>query len=111
VESKWDEAIAQFRKVLSMNPKLQDAYFQLGDALLYKGEPQEAAKVLAEAVRLRPDDAAAHNALGVALARCQEVKRAGAEFETARQLDPNNALYNQNLSCLNKHLEGCELTP
>jgi hypothetical protein len=57
------------------------------------------------------EDARAHNALAVALAQVRHFQQALAALEVARRLEPNNTLFNSNLTCVERHLQGCVLTP
>jgi Flp pilus assembly protein TadD len=73
--------------------------------------PSEAARSLEQALRVKPDDAPARNALAVALVDLKDRAGARTQLERARALDPNNPLYQDNLRCLERDLEGCELAP
>jgi Flp pilus assembly protein TadD len=57
----------------------------------------DAIEPLSEAVRLLPDSAEAHNALGEALSNLNSLGAAQAEFEKALQLSPNMPLAHLNL--------------
>ena len=67
--------------------------------------------ILQKVVNLRPDDAHAHNTLGVALARVKEFNRAITELQAALRLAPGNATYDKNLACVANALRNCALTP
>ena len=99
------------RAYLRSVPDDPDASYYLGLALLGSGRPTEAAGSLAKAVGLRPDDAPAHNAYGVALAKLKEFDRAAQQFEAARRLQPERLKYAKNLACVEHRLEGCTLAP
>ncbi len=88
LKNELDEAITQFQIVLPSGPDDLDARFCLGRAFLAEDWPVEAAACLQKAISLRPDDAHAHNVLGVALAKIREFSRAVGEFETAGRLQP-----------------------
>ena len=66
-----------------------DAQLRLGHALLHlAGRPAEAVAPLQEAIRLRPDDTAAHVELGTAFAALGRASEAVAAFEEGARLDP-----------------------
>jgi Flp pilus assembly protein TadD len=111
VQNKPDQAISQFRIVLKFIPDHPDTLYYLGRAYLAKKQPAAAASCLERAVDLRPDDSHAHNVLGVALAETGNFSRAGAELRTARRLEPGNAIFSENLACVEQRLHGCDLTP
>jgi tetratricopeptide (TPR) repeat protein len=66
-------------------------HYYLGVALDGQGKTAEAAARYAEAVRLRPDYAEAHNNLGVLLARQGKTAEAAAHFAEAVRLKPDYA--------------------
>jgi type IV pilus assembly protein PilF len=87
---KWDEAIVQFREAVNdpfyRTPEL--AYYNLGSALMEKGELIEAVKELHMAVELRPDFSRALDKYGVSLFRLNRVQEAVKQFQKAFELDP-----------------------
>lgn len=70
----------------------------------------EAIADLEKVISLRANDASAHNALGVALARDNKFSHAISELKTARRLEPGNTKYDKNLACIESHLQGCTLS-
>jgi superkiller protein 3 len=70
----------------------------LGTALALLPRRSEALEELAAAIRLRPDFAPGHHALGMALARFVEPERARRAFEKAIELDPRLAAAHVNLA-------------
>lgn len=87
---KWDEAIVQFRETTNdpfyQTPEL--AYYNLGAALMEKGELIEAVKELHTAVQLRPDFSRALDKYGVALFRLNRVQESIKQFQEALTVDP-----------------------
>lgn len=87
---KWDEAIVQFRETVNdpfyRTPEL--AYYNLGVALMEKGELIEAVKELHTAVQLRPGFSRALDKYGVALFRLNRIQEAMKQFQKAIELDP-----------------------
>src|SRR5215470_10658290 len=59
VQGKVDEATAEFREALRINPGYADAHYQMGIALGYLERLDEAATELREALRINPNHAEA----------------------------------------------------
>jgi Flp pilus assembly protein TadD len=70
----------------------------LGNALYVAGQVDPAALQFAAAIRLDPQDADAHNDLGICWAARRQFDRAAAEFETAAELRPGFAAAELNWS-------------
>ena len=66
-QGKPDEAIAEFREAIRLNPDDPAAHMNLGNALYGQGSLAEAIAELRAAIRLKLDDARAHNNLAWAL--------------------------------------------
>jgi Flp pilus assembly protein TadD len=92
-----------------LQPDDPDTLYYLGRAFLKKHEPAEAARSLQQAVRVNPEDAHAQNALAVALAGIRDFAAARTQLQRARAIDPGNALYEQNLHCIEQETRNCEL--
>lgn len=93
----WDVAISGLRASLVKNDRA-DAHNMMGLLLGRKGA--DSAQVLAEfseAIRLRPDYAAAHNNIGLVLAQTDDDEKAIAEFREAIRINPNYADAHANL--------------
>ena len=60
---------------------------------------------------MNPGDAHARNALAVALAATKDFTNARGEFGRARDLEPDNPLYERNVNCLDRGMRSCELVP
>ena len=54
---KTEEAVAQFREAVQINPDFPDAHYNLGMLLIAFDQPNEAAIHLREVLRLKPNDA------------------------------------------------------
>jgi len=94
---RLDDAIAQLRTALELDPTYVDAHNNFGRALLAQGRYQEAEAHLREALRLDPSSAHAENNLGVTLARLGRRAEAQAHHEAALRLDPAYADAHNNL--------------
>jgi tetratricopeptide (TPR) repeat protein len=110
-QNKPDEAITRFQAVLRSLPDHPDTLYFLARAYLAVDRPEDAAACLRKLIVMRPDDPYAHNGLGVALAKIQDWSNAAAEFKNARRLGPGNALFENNQTCIENHLQGCALMP
>jgi len=84
------EAIVEFTKALSLEPRNVPAHLYLGDAYLSLGEPARAIPHLEIAVRADPSDAASRGNLAEALFAVKKFQGAAAQFEQLSQLDPRN---------------------
>ncbi len=85
---KVDEAIAEFREALRLDPGSAATHWHLGAALAGRGAPAEALGHLQRSVELDPANAQAHNDLGLMLALQGQLDDAVGHFERAVALDP-----------------------
>lgn len=92
-----DEAIQKYQNVLQLNPRSEDANFNLGIAYARQGKLREAEKHYREAIRLMPQYAEAHNNLGNVLASQNRLDEAIAHFEAALKILPDHATAHNNL--------------
>jgi tetratricopeptide (TPR) repeat protein len=86
---KTDEARAEYERTLSIDPKMTEAYLDLGILLLDK-DPAAAVAPLTKAAELLPAQSRPHFLLGVALERSGNLSAAVTAFENAVVLDPQN---------------------
>lgn len=92
VQNRFDEAIAEYRKAIELNPDAPDLHFQLGRALLLQGHAadaleQAAAQFQAE-LKLSPEDASCEFQLGQIAQVQSKAADAKAHFKKALQLSP-----------------------
>src|SRR5208282_4877943 len=66
-ERHFDVAIAEFKKVIELDPSFADAFISLGQAFMEKGDYGPAITPLKHALELKADSAPAHQLLGYAL--------------------------------------------
>jgi len=85
-----EAGLAEFRRVLSMQPSHVPAMLQLAFHLMKEGRYEEALPYAESAVAAQPDFFAAHNALGRVLLELGQTDRSIAELETAARLAPNS---------------------
>jgi tetratricopeptide (TPR) repeat protein len=88
-EGRYDEALAEYRKALEINPRYVATLVNQGALLARLGRPGEAIAPLSQAVRFTPEDARAHVALGTALALQGRLNAALEQFETAVLVQPD----------------------
>jgi Flp pilus assembly protein TadD len=84
---KTNEARAEYERAIAMDPKMPEAYLDLGILLLDK-EPSASVAALRKATELLPAQSRPHFLLGVALERSGNPSAAAGAFENAAALDP-----------------------
>jgi Tfp pilus assembly protein PilF len=89
-QNRFDDAIAAYKKALTYptytTPEV--AYYNMGEAYIRLGKPQEAQESFRAAIQLEPTMVAAHYGLGLALSQGGRRDEAKAAFRQARDLDP-----------------------
>jgi tetratricopeptide (TPR) repeat protein len=85
-QGRTDEAAAEFRKAIDVDPKFTPACNNLADALAKQGKLEEAAHYYELSLAEKPS-AAVYNALGVVLRRLGKTDEAAAQFEKAKALE------------------------
>lgn len=88
-EQQTNEAIAEYRKAIALDPKMMEAHLNLGMSLLTK-DPKQAIAPLQKVVELNYAFERGHYALGVAEQRSGDESAAEKEFMVATKLDPND---------------------
>ena len=91
-QGKWDEAAAEYRKILEINPLLAGIHARLGRALLSKPQPsptdvEQAKKNFEEELEIDPRNAGAEYVLGQLAADSNDSSTAIRHFERATKLD------------------------
>lgn len=85
------EAIAAYRRALSLDPAHPDAHVNLGRLLHEAGDAAAAEPHYAAALAARPDDGTAAFNLGVALEDMGRLPEALLAYQKAVRIDPDNA--------------------
>jgi Flp pilus assembly protein TadD len=91
---RLDEAIAEYRQALRLDPRLAPAWYNLGVALMQTASPKadagwrDAEHAYRRALRFRPDYPEAHNNLGILLQSRRRAKEAIHHYRCAAALDP-----------------------
>jgi len=95
-QDHWPEAIQHFGKAVQLDGNFADALIGWGRSLTEGGKPGDAIAPLERAVKLQPDNPAAHYHLAIALRRAGKRDEADKEFsvykeasERARQMTHN----------------------
>ena len=88
-----DEALAESRSALLVDPGRDDAHDVAGEVHLRLGRFEAAEREFRSAIRLRPNDAEYYFDLARALAAEQRVPEAIRAAHTATRLDPSEATY------------------
>ena len=87
-QGRSDDALADYRKALALDPDCASAHFNLAVASLQSDKLQEAETHYRRALEGRPN-AETHNGLGYVLAKQGRADEAVAEFRTAIEADAN----------------------
>jgi hypothetical protein len=90
-EGLYEEAIANYRKVLALDPHEKGGLLNLGGVLSRVGRNDEAIAPLTELARLQPGSAVDQKYLGVALLNQGRASEALAHFAAAVRLKPDDA--------------------
>ncbi|HEX3315378.1 MAG TPA: tetratricopeptide repeat protein, partial [Gemmataceae bacterium] len=88
---RYDDAVANFKRILEQNPNNVDALNDLAVAYLYLGRRDESRATYRRIIEIDPKHAAAHNGLGVELNDQGRFDEALVEYEKALAIEPNNA--------------------
>jgi len=100
----WKNTISLFEHALKVTADNWVAHNNLGNALLDKGNVNEAIHHFGEALRIKPGFAKAHNNLGNALLRQGKVEEAMSHYVEALRIQPeyDKARYNLATAMLNQ---------
>jgi tetratricopeptide (TPR) repeat protein len=98
LQGDFDEAIAELRKAITLEPRSARAYSGLGLALRAQRNLPESTAAYQEAIRLDPDLIDAHNGLAVTLANQGKLTEAVTEFREIIRIDPDSAIGYYNLA-------------
>ena len=96
-QGKMEEAIAEFRKAVTLDPKYTGAQLNLAYAYDRQGRIAEALAQYQTVIALEPENLFAQNNLGVLYDKQGRYDEAIAAFEQVLQIDPSNATALQNL--------------
>jgi tetratricopeptide (TPR) repeat protein len=93
-QGKWEEATAEYRKILEINPLLPGIHARLGRALLSKGQPtpeviEEVKKNFEAELEIDPNNASAEYVLGELARDANDFSAAIRHLSRATKLDTN----------------------
>ena len=91
LDGRPDEAVAEYREMLKINPGYTRMHVSIGDDLLKMGRPAEALEEYRLCFNWDPQNPDLHCAAGRALAMQGNLSAAAAEFQNAAQLAPRYA--------------------
>ena len=89
-EKSWDQAIANYREALKLEPNDAVTHYDLALALKYSGTPAQAVLEFQSALKLKPKWAEAHYGLGAAYFDLHDAAAAIKELKIAVTLEPAN---------------------
>lgn len=99
-QNRPEEAIVGFKRSLSIDPTSAATLYDLGTLYLRQGDALSAARMLERAVELRAGHAPSFNNLARAYYQLGLPELAGAAYEEALELDPENEIARSNLDLL-----------
>ncbi len=85
-----EEAIAEYRKAIKLNPDFAEAHGNLGTALANSGRLDEAVAQFLKALKLKPDNAGINDNLGMAYYQQGKTAAAVVHWREAVRLNPTN---------------------
>jgi tetratricopeptide (TPR) repeat protein len=88
MEEKYEEALRQYRTVLTLQPDSQDAIMGLAYVAFAQGQWELSGDYYRRALNFNPDSADAHYGLGRCLLESGQTEEAIPELQTALSLDP-----------------------
>lgn len=96
MQGKWDQAEADYQKILSREPRYPGIHFRMARLLLSRPNPpagfqDEARKLLQTELEIDPSNAGAEYVLGELTRQAGDLNDATHHFTRATQLDPNFA--------------------
>src|ERR1700682_5109040 len=94
---RGDEAQAEYERAISLDPKMPEAYLNLGILLMDKQDYVAAVAPLSKAVELLPAQSRPRSLLAVAQDRSGDQEGAARSFEGVLHLDPNDLAANHYL--------------
>ncbi len=92
VQGKWEEAAAEYRRILEHNPHAAGIHFRLGRLLLSKPDPdgslaEQAKQEFQQELEIDPTNAGAEYVLGELARQAQQIPEAIDHFTRATRLD------------------------
>ncbi len=106
----FDEAVAEFKRAIEIEPTLTEAYLNWGQAYLQQKKYADAIAIFARALQQNPDYADLHNYLGYAYFRNHQLAEAATAIKFALEKNPKyvEAVFNLSLVLLQSIVTGLE---
>jgi len=101
---RLDEAEANFRRTIKLDPGFFEAYNNLGNIMMMTGRVNEAVNYYGQGVSIKPGIALMRVNLGMALKESWRLREAREQFVQALKLQPGNVDARMNLYMVNKML-------
>jgi tetratricopeptide (TPR) repeat protein len=103
-QAKWEEAVPLMMRAADENPADGELLINLGTALLQLDRNVEGIAWLEKAVAVVPDSPAAHNNLGVALAKEGRYEESAKQFERTLELKPDHRSAGRSLQLVRQQI-------
>lgn len=94
----WRDDVSLFSSVVERDPRSAEGYFNLGSALIERGNAADARAAWERALRVEPDHSGALAQLGTLAARQGDLARARTYYLAAVRSNPANAMARYNLA-------------
>ncbi len=86
-EEKFDEALSEYQKAVSLYPKYNDALYNMGMIYFRKERWEEAVDAFRKIIELNPSDGEAHYHLAIAYLGLERYKDAVRHYDKAREFN------------------------
>lgn len=96
----WHDSESVWRNTLAATKDNSTAHVQLCDALLRKGQIDEAIAQAATALRIQPNGAEGHSNLAIALSKKGDMEQALLHFQRALEIKPNRPKLHYNIATI-----------
>ncbi len=97
LNGRVDDAIAEFRSALQINPHVAEAEYNLGSAYLQKGDAADAVSHFQSALKINPHFEQAQFSLGNICLQSHQWREAIPHYKAALQMNPDNPVCHLNL--------------
>jgi len=101
IEGRGEEAIAYYKRALTMNPNIFFASYNLGDLYYKKGKTEEAIQLFIRASKIKPSIPETYSRLGEIYMETGQLKLAERSLLLAIEKNPQSAVAFRNLGILN----------
>jgi tetratricopeptide (TPR) repeat protein len=105
MKGDYDDAAAEMKRVIALNPRNVVAYYSLGMIYLQQKQPTKAQDIFAQLLKIDPKSADGHNGLADALADQHRNQEALEEYKRVVTLDSSYQGVNYNLGVMQARLK------